>query len=98
MNNILEEEFGMTINKLDEEFARIIQHEFWVIGSRNYPEKFYTSPDGTQIFLDPMEAKTECDRRNKDFSDATGEENSRCCRVLRCTAKTAEETRWEEWE
>ncbi len=88
----------MANEKLDQEFARIITHEFWVIGSRNYPEKFYTSPAGTQIFLDPIDAKTECDRRNAEFSTATGEENVRCCRVIRCIAQTVEETRWDEFE
>lgn len=52
-------------------FGDIYEHEFWVIGISHYPEKI-TSIKGIQIYLDPLDARTNCNIKNEEFQTKTG--------------------------
>ena len=82
------------MSKLDIEFNTKKEHTFWVIASRNYPEKIVTNNNGIQIYLDPDEAKLECDLKNAEIREGNDIKNDPY-RVLRCECLTSEETNFE---
>lgn len=81
------------MSKLDNEFSTYKHHTFWVIASRNYPEKIVTNDKGIQIYLDPAEAEEVCMVKNMELWDSSKEPKPpKTYRVLRCEADTIEET------
>ncbi len=79
------------MSKLDKEFNTKKEHTFWVITSRNCPGKFVISDTGQQIYLDPVDAKHACNKKNDDVRNCE-DIKSDPYRVQRIKVATFQET------